>query len=51
MKKKIIVEEVNNPKVSPFQRIIHHKFFEWLLYMLGYTMEQIAQVTGQHIML
>ena len=34
MKKKIIVEEVNNPKVSPFQRIIHHKFFEWLLYML-----------------
>ncbi|MDD5826252.1 MAG: phage holin family protein [Bacilli bacterium] len=42
MKKKIIVEEVNNPKVSPFQRIVHHKFFEWLLYMLGYTIVLIT---------
>ena len=42
MKKRIIIEEENNPKESTFQRIVHHPFFEWLLYMVGYTIVLIT---------
>lgn len=40
MKKRIIIEEKNNPKApvkTPFNRIVKNKFFEWLLYMIGYA--------------
>ena len=42
MKKKIILEEVGNPKKNPFHRIIDNSFFEWLLYMVCYTIVLIA---------
>ena len=39
MKTKIIIEEENNPKNTEkkFNRLIKNKFFEWLLYMIGYA--------------
>ena len=39
MKTKIIIEEENNPqkKEKKFNRLIQNKFFEWLLYMIGYA--------------
>lgn len=40
MKKRIIIEEENNPKTpvqKQFTRLIKNKFFEWLLYMIGYA--------------
>lgn len=43
MGKRIIIEEKNNPKNNNhFKRLIHNKFFEWLLYMLGYAIVLIA---------
>lgn len=43
MRKRIIVEEVNNKKDSiTFRRLINNKFFEWLLYMVGYAIVLIA---------
>lgn len=36
MKKIIVVEEESNPK-NKFHRLVNNKFFEWLLYMLGYA--------------
>lgn len=36
MKKRIIIESVDNKKIS--QRIIKNRFFEWLLYMIGYSL-------------
>ena len=42
MQKRLIIEEENNPKESTFQRIVHHPFFEWLLYMVGYTIVLIT---------
>ena len=43
MKKRIIIEEVNNDKVTNhFKRLVNNKFFEWLLYMVGYAIVLIA---------
>lgn len=43
MKRRIIVEEVNNEKENmPFERLVNNKFFEWLLYMVGYAIVLIA---------
>lgn len=45
MKKKIIIEEENNPKslnFKGFNKIIQNKFFEWLMYMIGYAIILIA---------
>ena len=39
MKKLIIIEEKNNPKPN---KIINNKFFEWLLYMIGYAIVLIT---------
>ena len=36
MKTKIIIEEETNPQ-KKFNRLIKNKFFEWLLYMMGYA--------------
>ncbi len=35
MKKKIIIEEKNNK--SKFTRLVKNKYFEWLLYTIGYA--------------
>ena len=43
MGKRIIIEEEHNPKNSNhFKRLINNKFFEWLLYMIGYAIVLIA---------
>lgn len=43
MRKRIIVEEVNNKKDSiTFKKLINNRFFEWLLYMVGYAIVLIA---------
>lgn len=43
MRKRIIIEEVNNKKDSiTFKRLINNRFFEWLLYMVGYAIVLIA---------
>ena len=43
MRKRIIIEEVNNKNDSiTFKRIINNRFFEWLLYMVGYAIVLIA---------
>lgn len=43
MKKRIIIEEVNNDKdKNHFERLVNNKFFEWLLYMVGYAIVLIA---------
>ena len=43
MGKRIIIEEVNNERKSiPFKRLVNNKFFEWLLYMVGYAIVLIA---------
>ena len=43
MRKRIIIEEVNNKKDSiTFKRLINNRFFEWLLYMAGYAIVLIA---------
>lgn len=43
MKKRIIIEDVSNEnEVFPFKRLINNKFFEWLLYMVGYAIVLIA---------
>lgn len=43
MKKRIIIEEVSNVKEkNHFERLINNKFFEWLLYMVGYAIVLIA---------
>ena len=36
MKKIIVIEEENNPKIK-FHKLVNNKFFEWLLYMFGYA--------------
>lgn len=43
MKKRIVIEEVNNEKErTPFKRLVNNKFFEWLLYMVGYAIVLIV---------
>ena len=43
MGRRIIIEEVNNERKSiPFKRLVNNKFFEWLLYMVGYAIVLIA---------
>lgn len=43
MRKRIVIEEVNNEKESiTFKRLINNKFFEWMLYMIGYAIVLIA---------
>lgn len=43
LKKRIIIEDVGNPKEkNHFRRLVSNKFFEWLLYMLGYAVVLIA---------
>lgn len=43
MKKRIIIEDSGNPKDrNHFKRIVNNKFFEWLLYMLGYAIVLIV---------
>lgn len=43
MKKRIIIEEVSIEKDKlPFKRLVNNKFFEWLLYMIGYAIVLIA---------
>ncbi len=42
MKKKVIIEEKNNPKPK---KIISNKLFEWLLYMIGYAIVLITVST------
>lgn len=43
MKKHIVIEDINNKKeVKPFKRLVNNKFFEWLLYMIGYAIVLIA---------
>lgn len=42
--KKVIVidEELNKRKHSHFKRLVNNKFFEWLLYMVGYAIVLIT---------
>ena len=43
LKKRIIIEDVqNSSNKNHFQRLVGNKFFEWLLYMLGYAIVLIA---------
>jgi len=43
MKKRIVIEDVSNEKDSiTFKRLVNNKFFEWLLYMVGYAIVLIA---------
>ena len=42
MKKNIVIEDASNPKKSYYQRMVNNKFFEWLLYMVGYTIVLIT---------
>lgn len=45
MKKRIIIDMENNSKPhknNPFNRLVKNKFFEWLLYMLGYAIVLIT---------
>ena len=43
MKRRIIIEEVSNEKeINHFKRLVNNKFFEWLLYMVGYAIVLIA---------
>lgn len=43
LRKQIIIEEENNlEKKRSFHRLVSNKFFEWLLYMLGYAVVLIA---------
>lgn len=42
MRKRIIIEDSSNPKRSPFHQLVSNKFFEWLLYMFGYTLVLIT---------
>ena len=42
MRKKIVIDDVSNPKKNYYQRLIGHPFFEWLLYMLCYTVVLIT---------
>lgn len=46
MRKRIIIEEINNKKENiSFKRLINNKFFEWMLYMIGYAIVLIAVST------
>lgn len=43
MRKRIVIEEVNNQKEKvTFKRLVNNKFFEWILYMIGYAIVLIA---------
>lgn len=42
MGKRIIIEDISNKDNKPFKRLINNKFFEWLLYMVGYAIVLIA---------
>ena len=43
MRKRIIIEEVNNEKeLLMFRKLVNNRFFEWLLYMVGYAIVLIA---------
>lgn len=43
MGRRIIIEDVSNKREGKgFKRIINNKFFEWLLYMVGYAIVLIA---------
>lgn len=43
MRKRIVIEEISNPKEKvPFKRLVNNKFFEWILYMIGYAIVLIA---------
>lgn len=43
MGRRIIIEEENNPRSKGhFKRLVHNKFFEWLLYMIGYAIVLIT---------
>ena len=43
MWRRIIIEDISNKDGSNgFKRIINNKFFEWLLYMVGYSIVLIA---------
>lgn len=43
MGKRIVIEEESNPKNKwNFNRLVTNKFFEWLLYMLGYAIVLIV---------
>lgn len=42
MKKKNIIEEVNNPQDNHFKRLVDNKLFEWVLYMIGYAIVLIT---------
>ena len=45
MKKRIIIDMDNNSKPiknNPFIRLVQNKFFEWILYMIGYAIVLIV---------
>ena len=43
MRKRIVIEEVNNQKEKvTFKRLVNNKFFEWILYMIGYAIVLIV---------
>ena len=43
MRKRIVIEEISNPKEKvPFKRLVNNKFFEWILYMIGYAIVLVA---------
>ncbi|MCI6266524.1 MAG: phage holin family protein [Erysipelotrichaceae bacterium] len=43
MKKRIIIEDAGNLKEgNHFKKLVDNKFFEWLLYMVGYAVVLIA---------
>ena len=42
MRKRIVIDEVNNPKKNYCQRLVDNKFFEWLLYIVCYTIVLIT---------
>ena len=43
LKKRIIIEDVGNLKErNHFKKLVDNKFFEWLLYMVGYAVVLIA---------
>lgn len=42
MKKRIVIEEINNNSKIHFNKLVNNKLFEWLLYMFGYAIVLIA---------
>lgn len=42
-KRRVVIEDIsNNKEKEPFKRLVNNKFFEWLLYMVGYAIVLIT---------